>query len=541
MPHPKSHQKAHTRRGNGISKRRSQQQLQQAQHSQQVSHEPEEFPPLSDASDHQYMPPPYSANTLISISQDEFYHPASFPGYAAVQLANGEETQSLLPRVTHTRASDRYPQQQQQQQQQYGGYGRARTHIRRAVRRPRGRSSRCARCCGWLLGCICFALGAMIVGTFIAAVLFVSRHAFPPSWDWQCSPDSLVVHTDRSFTFALSPSSPQPLRIESIDGISVSDIQILRAGAGTADANVTVQAIVEASRGAAPDLVSIEYDDRLLTVRAVRPRWEWPRDCVRARLLVHVPAHADRLPQLPRLHIQTGFGQLRALDLGTLALGDLHVQMHSGSALLRDVGVLGGVHVLTSNGRINATGVAAGDGAAEFVSTNAALALDGIRATEVSVATTNGMVRAANVLAARRVVLHTANAPVVLQRVEGGHGVQAMTSNGSIRGNVAASSGTIGLTTTNAAVDVHVEGIGNSTRTVRVASTNASVKAEFTGIRGLFNVHTSNARVAVSGPTDLIRIKQSSTGLKSGSLGDASAGHIDVGSTNAQVNVLFNR
>ncbi|KAJ2777234.1 hypothetical protein GGI15_004573, partial [Coemansia interrupta] len=473
-----SHQKKHTRRGNGIGKRRSQQQLHQAHHSQpqpQQSHEPEEFPPLSDASDHQPMPPPYSANTLISISQDEFYHPASFPGYTAVQLANGEETQSLLPRVSHARTGDRY----QQQQQQPGGFGRARTHIRRAVRRPRGRSSSspCARCCGWLLGCICFALGAIIVGMFIAAVLFVSRHAFPPSWDWQCLPDSLVVHTDRSFTFALSAASQQPLRIESIDGISVSEIHVLRTEAGSKDASVTVHAIVEASRGAAPDLVSIEHDDRLLTVRAVRSRWQWPRECVRAKLLVHVPVHADHLPQLSKLHIQTGFGQLHALDLGTLALGDLHVQMGSGSALLRDIGVLGGVRVITTNGRINATGVAAGDGAAEFVSTNAALTLEGVRASDVSIATTNGMIRAANVLAARRVVLRTANAPLVLQRVEGGHGVQAVTSNGSIRGTVAASSGTVGLTTTNAAVNVQVEGIGNATRTVRVASTNASVKA----------------------------------------------------------------
>ncbi|KAJ1852178.1 hypothetical protein LPJ73_002876, partial [Coemansia sp. RSA 2703] len=498
------------------------------------SHEPEEFPPLSDASDQQHMPPPYYNDSLISISQDEFYHPASFPGYAAVQLANGEETQSLLPRVSHARVGQR-------QQQQHGGYGRARTHIRRVVRRPRGRSSACVRCCGWLLSCICFALGALIVGMFIAAVLFVSRHAFPPSWDWQCSADSLVVHTDRSFTFGLSALSELPLRIESIDGISVSEIQILRTIADATTANVTVHAVVETNRGAASDIVSIEYGDRLLAVRAVRPRWEWPRDCVRAKLMVHVPLHADHLPQLSNIYIQTGYGQLRALDLGTLALTDLHVQMNSGSALLRDIGVLGGVHVLTSNRRINATDVAAGNGAAEFTTTNAAMTLDGIRATDVKIATTNGMIRAADVLASSRVVLRTANAPVELQRVEGSQGVEVVTSNGSIRGTVAFGSGKVDLATTNAAVDVHVEGIGNATRAVRVASTNASVRAEFTGMRSMFDVHTSNARVTVSGPTDLIRIKQSSTGHKSGLLGEAGTGVIDVGSTNAQVNVLFNR
>ncbi|KAJ1755191.1 hypothetical protein LPJ54_007052, partial [Coemansia sp. RSA 1824] len=70
---------------------------------------PKEFPPLSNDAN---SPPAYTEldqgsgssrpvqPQLVLIAPGEYYHPASFPGYTTVQLANGGEAQALLPRST---------------------------------------------------------------------------------------------------------------------------------------------------------------------------------------------------------------------------------------------------------------------------------------------------------------------------------------------------------------------------------------------------------------------------------------------------------
>ncbi|KAJ2878142.1 hypothetical protein FB639_003489, partial [Coemansia asiatica] len=301
---PNQQQQGHSRRANGVNKRRSQHQLHDHnnhQNHQNQQQQPVEFPPLSDDREYDLMhssstttiahqPPPYSANVdasaselrgtpagsnapgtafpppmqqqfssgLQSISPDEYYHPASFPGYAVVQLANGGEGQALLPRITHHRRNDG-----SQQQSHFGHAGRVQ------IRRLGSQRSRncCARCCGWLCSCLCFLLGVALVGLFIAAVLFVSRHAFPPSWEWQCSEGQLQLHTDRQFVFA----ADKPLRIESVQGISVSEVHVLKTAAAlAANNNVTVHIVIETSRGGLRDAVSVNRLDDALVVRADR-------------------------------------------------------------------------------------------------------------------------------------------------------------------------------------------------------------------------------------------------------------------------------
>ncbi|KAJ1795946.1 hypothetical protein LPJ77_006944, partial [Coemansia sp. RSA 2523] len=151
---------------------------------------PKEFPPLSNDAN---SPPAYTEldqgsgssrpvqPQLVLIAPGEYYHPASFPGYTTVQLANGGEAQALLPRSTasiqrsaHTNSTRRF--------------------YNRQVRRRRG----CMRrCCGRLCSLLCFIVGLLIVTVFISSVLYVARHVLPPSWDWQCA--SLEPHSDQTF------------------------------------------------------------------------------------------------------------------------------------------------------------------------------------------------------------------------------------------------------------------------------------------------------------------------------------------------------
>ncbi|KAJ2725068.1 hypothetical protein GGI07_001536 [Coemansia sp. Benny D115] len=560
MGHSKSQQQP--RRGNGSHKRRS--PLHQPQQQQQ---EPEEFPPLNEIGGYGIatqggstgaVPPPYSPTDggmyqayaqgpaqaplqpqaqgiaqvtvvpggLVSLSPDEYYHPASFPGYTVVQLANGDESQALLPRGAAGRRSGSSRRGSQSAQPR-------RLYIRR---RSRGC---CSRFCGLLFSCVCFILGAFIVGVFIGAILFVSRHAFPPAWEWQCPETGLRVHTDQRYSFAADAT--RGLRIESAEGISVSNVHIAR-GSEDGSQDVTVHAVVETSKGALAGGISVVRGDRSLVIRAEKPRWEWPRDCVRATIFVTMPGQAaasDGTGVLSELHIATGAGTLRSLDAGELALRDLHVLMRDGSVQLRGLGLQGAVRVLTSNGRINATRVVSVAGSAEFVSSNAALEISGIQAQSVQVSTTNGAIRAFDVRSEGGILLHTSNAPVVVRGVSAAHGIEVKTSNGGIHGDLLSEHGPVNVVTANAAVGVDIDGRGGELGHVNVQSSNSAVSAVLGGVHGWFDARTSNGRVNLEAASNMIKLKHNTVVRKSGYYGDKAVGNITIATTNALVRLKF--
>ncbi|KAJ1901201.1 hypothetical protein LPJ66_000947 [Kickxella alabastrina] len=461
-------------------------------------------------------PPPYAVATpqqpaqqasgLVSISPDEYYHPASFPGYTVIQLANGEESQALLPRVTQGR-----------QRNQHG---------RLLVRRVRQRPGCCLRCCGWLFSCICFIVGIFIVLVFLGAVLFVSRHAFPPMREWQCETGSLEVHTDQHYSFPVTA----PLRIESVEGISYSAVHIVRGEEGS---NVTVRAVVETNRGDARDRIFVFKDKDLLAVRAEQPKWEWPRDCIRTTLHISIPASG---PLFPSLNIATGPGTLRALDAGVLSLCDLFVLMRDGTVQLRNLSTQGIVNISSTNGRINATRVAI-TGPATFTSSNAALALDGIQAASISASTTNSVLRATDLRTDGHITLNTTNAIVALSAVSAGHSISVRSSNGAIRGSISSAGGPVSVITSNGSVDVRID--GSAVKDVVVQSINSSVSVVAVGLHGWFDARTSNGRVNVEGSAGLIRMKRNAIARKNGYFGDMAAGNITVASTNALVSLKF--
>ncbi|KAJ2305244.1 hypothetical protein IWW55_002036 [Coemansia sp. RSA 2706] len=488
---------------------------------------PEEFPPLSD--DAQSAPPPYAPQAgpsrpphgqfLVSIAPSEYYLPSSFPGYTAVQLANGGEEQALLPRSA---ASIRRSAQNEQ-----------RPSRRPQVRRRRRRGC-LRRCCGRLCSCLCFAVGLLILGVLASSVLYVARHVLPPSWDWQCS--HLEPHADQSFAFPLAA----PLRIESIDGVSISNV-FLAAGNRT-DA-VHVRAVVEANQGNWRDRIHIDRQQDALRVRVVRPQWEWPRDCVRASLYISVPAAAasdSDLSALPSLHVATGAGMLRALDAGSLALGDLTVDMRNGLVQLRGLAVRGALLVSTSNGRINATDVRA-QSRVVLSSNNGAVSLSRLAAERVTATTSNASIRISDV-AARTVALHTANAPVSLRALAADQ-LSVLTTNAAVRGDVRIGSSAV-VQTSNGAVSLELGarddgGAVEDERQITVRSTNNAVELDLDRIEGSFDVATTNSRADVSGRGDLIELRRSSETLKSGRYGDAGAARISLTTSNARASLRF--
>ncbi|KAJ2144937.1 hypothetical protein IW142_002860 [Coemansia sp. RSA 564] len=508
MQGPRSQQRS---RNNGTSRKRAA--------------EPEEFPPLSDVAN---SPPAYteldqgsgSSRTvqppLVLIAPGEYYHPASFPGYTTVQLANGGEAQSLLPRSTasiqrsaHTNSTRRF--------------------YNRQVRRRRG----CMRrCCGRLCSLLCFIVGLLIVTVFISSVLYVARHVLPPSWDWQCA--SLEPHSDQTFEFPMAA----PLRIESVEGMSISNVYLAHSNSSE---TVHVRAVIEANRGNWRDRIVVdshgpEQGESLLAVRVVRPQWEWPRDCVRASLYVSIPSYTSDDAILPSLRISTGTGLLRSLDSGNLALGDLILDMRSGLVQLRNLTVHGALLVSTSNGRINATDVDVTSRAA-FSSTNGAVSLTRVRAERVTATTNNASIRVADVTA-EAVALHTANAPVSMRAITADN-LSAITANGAIRGDARIRSTAIAQTS-NGAVALQISGTPQTDeRQITVRSSNNMVELELTDIEGRFDVTTSNSRASIKGDSKLIDLRRSTGTLKSGSFGDASSARISVSTSNAHAMLRF--
>ncbi|KAJ2705957.1 hypothetical protein FB645_002046 [Coemansia sp. IMI 203386] len=371
-----------------------------------------------------------------------------------------------------------------------------------------------------------------------AAVLLVSRHAFPPNYSWQCMESSqLEPLVDQTFVF----STNGPLSLLSVDGISVTDVWIHRAQVD----NVTVHAVVEVSRNGLGTAVSVEHDNKGLVVSADRSRWEWPRDCVRAKLFVTLPAHVSGVESVPRLNVETGPGRLSGLDVGELALHDLYVNMRNGVVQMRELALQGNLQVTTSNGRVNATRLAAPAGKIEFVSTNAMISLQDIQADELYAATTNGAIGANDLHANRMISLKTTNSPVTVHGLRAQHAAEVTTSNGMIRGDVASTHGPINLVTSNAGINAQISGLAGGGRitSTKVKTTNGVVDIGFIGVFGNFDVHTTNGRASVSGsPSEMIKLRGQMNMRKTGWFGEdaeAAKGNITVASTNSQVKVIF--
>ncbi|KAJ2801156.1 hypothetical protein H4R20_003790, partial [Coemansia guatemalensis] len=396
--------------------------------------EPEQFPPLTEEAN----PPPYviaddsgqilaatgsSSNpNPVSANSAEYYHPASFPGYTVVQIANGDESEALLRRSTTNTA-----------------FNGAR-HERRRQHRRRGEVS-CIRCCTAVSGCFCFFLGALIVWGFLSSVLYVVRHALPGSWDWQCH--GLVAQHNQTYSFPAGA----PLRLQSSHGMSMTDVYVEQHSA-LEDPAIVVRAVVEANPLNWQDWITVDShaafddddkqeggrrDESTLTVRIQRQLWEWPRNCVRSTLYVSVPQLDSNGTTTPLLQVVAGAGRLQMVDVGRLALTDFGVDMHNGAVLLRNATVQGAMEVSTSNNRIDATDVAAATHL-RLSTTNGAVVLKRATAgTRLAAGTTNAALRVADI-SAPAVTLHTGNAPVTVHGVTASEQLVVSAPNGAIRG-----------------------------------------------------------------------------------------------------------
>ncbi|KAJ2894539.1 hypothetical protein GGI21_005277, partial [Coemansia aciculifera] len=149
------------------------------------------------------------AASRLPAADDQYYQPASFPGYTLVQLINNTgEGQTLLSR----------------------GGGRRRRHSS-SIRLRRS-------CCGRICSCLCLIFGIALVGGILCAAVILARQIIGSggggSADWRCQ--GLVKHSDQRFGFALN----QTLVIDSKEGVTLTNVHIVNGP-------LAVRAVVEAS------------------------------------------------------------------------------------------------------------------------------------------------------------------------------------------------------------------------------------------------------------------------------------------------------
>ncbi|KAI9472509.1 hypothetical protein LPJ78_002523 [Coemansia sp. RSA 989] len=468
-----------------------------------------QFPALSSDA-----PPAYSeagsSRQPESVSAAEYYHPASFPGYVAVQVVNGE-TQALLRR----------PDRQ----------GR---RVRgRIVRRNRG-------CLGWLCGrlcsLLCFVTGILIVSAFVGSILYVARHVLPPTWDHQCF--GLSVQANQTYTYA----QPSRLSIESIEGMSMTNVYVRPSQQGDFAVQVVVEAAGSSEQWKDRILVeSLNHPDARLSLRVLKPRWTWPQECIRASIYVLVPSHADT--RLDHLYIRANTGMLRSLDAGSLAVNTIEADLHNSLVQLRNLTVHHSLDISTKNSRINATDIRAPGGDIAMQSSNGGVTLTRVYAQGIEARTSNAGVRAAS-LRASRVSLHTTNAPVWLRQIEALE-LNAVTTNAAIRGDLAVGSkANVRVQTTNAPVSLQITGravdpAGENKALIRAYSTNNAVEVDAVGLRGSFDVTTTNSRAQVTGADGLLKYRRFTDSLKSGTYGVEPNSYIALSTSNARASLNF--
>ncbi|KAJ2658102.1 hypothetical protein IWW48_004200 [Coemansia sp. RSA 1200] len=406
-------------------------------------------------------------------SSEFYYHPASFPGYTVVQVATGQESQPLLPRVVRFR----------QRRQRNGSGGGC-----------------CGRLCARLCGYMCLVVLVLIALSIIRGGLEYVRDLVPspfptapPSQTWSCSAETMVVHMNEAFWFPMDA----PLRIDSTEGINLSRVHLVKQADGTQQ--VTVRAVVETeeNQGAVWDgrisVVATNASDvaggpaalhaggtrnSSLVVRAKRPHWGWPYGCIRTTLYISIP-ETNQLP-LPLLYVRTATGTLSAVDLGALHARAVDLGITNGNAIVRNISIAGGD----------------GDGLLSIHTTNGAIRMRGVEVVD------------------GRIRMETSNEIISIEDVAASR-VTATTSNAPIRGSVAVRDAAV-LGTTNGAVDVNVrqqrtsdvllrnskqESLRSASKgavVVDVSSSNAPVSVNVAGIGGSFLARTSNSHTQVT-------------------------------------------
>ncbi|KAJ2416821.1 hypothetical protein GGI10_000681 [Coemansia sp. RSA 2530] len=372
----------------------------------------EQFPELhEDATE----PPPYNSRAqcstppVFTIGSDEpdepvpqvldteqYYHPASFPGYTVVQVIQGGERQALLSRA----------------------------------RRQQPRRSCLGRCCGALCTCVCFLVGVGVVAALLCGAFFAYRQV---AGDWRCR--GLLPYSDQRFAY------DSRLVIES--GVTLTDVHLV--------GDSGVRAVIEASPGRR---VGVEHMDGVLRIHGSSPgSWWWQGSgCVRATLYVGRPGNSS---EVKSLEVTASSGSLTALDVGEYAVDRVKVTMRNGRVHLRDLDVRGSLHVSMSNGQINASNVRVGK-ALELRASNSPLDLANVTASSaITVQATNAHINAQS-LRSPYATLRTSNGRVSLGDVDVGDNLLVHTSNGKIEGDARA--GLFYARTSNAAVRLELGG-----------------------------------------------------------------------------------
>ncbi|KAJ1988297.1 hypothetical protein GGI26_005465 [Coemansia sp. RSA 1358] len=337
-----------------------------------------------------------STPTQPAITQ-EYYHPASFPGYTVIQVANGE-SQPLLRRT-----------------------------LRRRTRRG------CLhRLCSTLCACLCFLTGLLIIFVLFVSILHIARASLP-----QGTCNNLAVHTNTTFVFGPA----DPLVVESSEGVGLSRVHLTRGE------RVAVHVVVETNRGWG-SRIAVDGIGGFVAVRADR----WVGGCVRATITIEVP-HNALLP----LHVTTGTGTFTALSLGALSLNDTRVSIHNGNIDVHGLEMPGMLQLSTTNGRITAKEIRAHSVTLE--SHNGVIFVDHLEAdNSTDVKTSNSNIHATHVVSPK-VGLVTTNGMVAFGQINGGD-VSVATSNARVQGDLAVSGSAV-VHNRNGAVDVQLEGTGS--------------------------------------------------------------------------------
>ncbi|KAJ2777025.1 hypothetical protein H4R18_005368 [Coemansia javaensis] len=468
--------------------------------------EPEQFPPLNEDGP----PPSYSAldggGGGGGDGAGELYRPGSFPGCAALQAGGG--------------AAPRRAQRRRQRR-----------------RRRRG---------GWLCSGLCFVVGALLIAALGGSVLCVLRRAAPGPWGGggrACARVQPAV--ERSFAVGAGTA----LRVASGAGVSATHVHLLRHNA--TDRALRLRAVVEAPPGAGDYWAArVRIDEArdaggaalAVAVRVARPRWAWPRACVRVSLYVSAPGGAAGAFGPLRVEA-AGAGAAWAVDAGALALGDVALALRSGPVQLRGLAVAGALHVATAHGRVSAAHVACG--ALAVASADAAVALANVtaRAGRVDATTANAPISAADVTAAAAVRLRTSNAPLSLRAVAA-RAVAAETSNAAVRAAALAVRESAAVRTSNAPISaVDVTAAAAAPLALTLESSNGALELRLAGVAGgSFDVATTNARAdvtAVAAAPARIRLVRDLDAHKTGSLGDPARAAISLATTNANAVLRF--
>ncbi|KAJ1963649.1 hypothetical protein GGI12_001929 [Dipsacomyces acuminosporus] len=478
-----------------------QQQQQQQQAEQGHVYEPEqeqlvvEHPSNEQyrTTEHTVQPPPPNApfqgaggNGLLSISQDEYYHPASFPGYTVVRLANGEQ-EALLRRANTYQGDLRY------------------------ISSPFGNID-----CSILKAQKDFYLD------------------FPTKQPLHIESAEGITVTDVRFVRYNNTSLAPHISRKSMYS-------------GELDPPVIVHMVVETTSPRWMDLVAINHVSQpgtdqpsRLAIKAIYPGWGWwMYDCIRVSLYIGIPelpVQSDAA--MPFLQIVTGSGSLEALDVGNLALKTLETQGQNGAIKMRSFSVLESLKATTTNGEISVSNVAA-KYSIDLTSSNGGVTLDSVSSSVVKAKSTNGRFLVANV-SADESHLVTTNSRMNLENIVSDN-ITARNLNGPIIGNVTTGT-SVDVRTINGPIDLHAKarpGTEGRWKEIIARTLNAKASVSLSKITGQFDVSTLNGRAKVTATNDTITYLRNTGNYKGGFYGHEKSGVITISTANDHATLSF--